>query len=311
MLAFSSNTFAELWRREFATPATIGGNFIYGLKKDPLTSDIYISGKVNKTTGTVTFGNDYSFNTPLTGSISYVMKLSTSNTGSSILWSTIPSSLSDGESYVFVANARMPIAIKGSEILFAKGSIREVWGAYPMVRPLNDRTDPLLVRLNKETGVVNGTYEVQGSYGAEDHFTAVAVDNDNNILLGGFINQQLFTASNDNIPTISNAPGSSKSNFFIAKLATSANCAGLSTQEITAENAQLSFYPNPAQDFVMVSTKNKLQTFEVYSMTGQLVKKGKFENGADRINVQSLASGNYLIKITTDKGKLSGKMIKK
>jgi hypothetical protein len=148
-----------------------------------------------------------------------------------------------------------------------------------------------LVRLNKSTGAVIAATDIKSNAGVQDEFTAIAVDNDGNYVLGGFFHQQLFTATDDNVPTMTlNVPGNRSQNFF-TKYAKSA-CSQLSTAEITAENAQLSFYPNPAQDYVMVSTKNKLHTFEVYSMTGQLLKKGKFENGSDR-------------------GSLSGKMIKK
>ena len=310
LLAFSSTTSNELWRREFTTTSSIGSNFIFVLKKDPLTSDIYISGKIGKTTNTVSFGSDFTFSTPLTGQIGYVMKLSTSNTGSNIIWSNYPTALSDGSTQVAIENARMPITIKGNEVLFAKGSIRETWGNFPMVRPINERTDPLVVKFNKDTGAVTGTHEVLGSSGAEDHLTAIATDNDGNIMLGGFINGQLFVDPNDGVPTISNASGSQKSNFFFAKLANTA-CSALSTAETTIEDSQISFYPNPTQDFVMVSTKNALQNYAIYSTAGQLMKKGKFENNDNKIPMYQLPPGNYIINITTDKGKLSGKVMKR
>ena len=310
LLAFSSTTFNELWRREFTTTSTIGGNFIYGLKKDPVTSDIYISGKFSRVSNTVSFGSDFTFSTPLTGQIGYVMKLGTTNTSSNIIWSSYPTSLSDGSTQVAIENARMPITINDNEVLFAKGSIRETWGNFPMIRPTNVRTDPLVVKFNKTTGVVTGTHEVLGSGASEEHFTAIATDNDGNIMLGGFINGQLFTDPNDGVPTISNVATATKSNFFFAKLANTA-CSALSTAETKIEDSQISFYPNPTQDFVKVSTKNSLQDYAIYSVSGQLLKNGKFQNNENKIPMHSLPSGNYIINITTDKGKLSGKVIKK
>ena len=309
LLAFNSTNFAELWRREQIVNNPIGAMFLTGLKKDPITSDIYISGKFGTVNNTISFGSDFTFSTPLNGIISFVMKLGTSNTSSNVIWCTYPTSLSDGSTQVAIENARMPIAIKGGEILFAKGSIREVWGAYPMVRPANDRTDPLLVRFNKDTGVVNGTYEVQGSYGQEDHFTAVAVDNDNNIMLGGFINMQLFTATNDNIPTISNASGSSKTDFFFAKLANVA-CSTMSVEETSAE-AGLQFYPNPVQDFLTIKSKNKLESYEVYSSVGQTVLRGNLGNMSAQINMSALVAGVYYVKVKTEKAVVTEKVIKK
>lgn len=309
LLAFNSTNFNELWRREFVTSASQGFNFIYGLKKDPTTSDIYLSGKIGKSTNTVSFGSDYNFTSPLIGSISFVMKLATTNTSSNIIWSTSPTSLSDGSTQVGMQNVRMPIVIKGNEIIFAKGSIREVWGAYSMVRPLNDSTDPLLVLLNKDTGVVNGTYEVQGDYGQHDHFTAVAVDNDNNIMLGGFIHSQLFTATNDNVATISNASGSTKSDFFFAKLANVA-CSTMSVEETSAE-ASLQFYPNPVQDFLTIKSKNKLESYEVYSSVGQTVLRGNLGNTNAQINMSALTAGVYYVKVKTEKAVVTEKFLKK
>ena len=310
LLAFNSITFAELWRREQIINNPIGAMFLTGLKKDPVTSDIYISGKFGTVNNTVSFGTDFTFSTPLNGTISFVMKLGTSNTSSNVLWCTYPTTLSDGSTQTVMENARMPIVIKGNEVLFAKGSIREVWGNYPMTRPANDRTDPLLVAFNKETGVVNGTFEVQGSYGQEDHFTAVAVDNDNNIMLGGFINSQLFTATNDNVATISNASGSSKTDFFFAKLATSATCSSLSVEE-TAMEAGLQFYPNPVQDFLTIKSKNKLESYEVYSSAGQTVLRGSLGNTNAQINMSALTSGVYYVKVKTEKAVVTEKVIKK
>lgn len=238
------------------------------------------------------------------------MKLGTTNTSSNVIWCTYPSSLSNGSTQVAMENARMPIAIKGNEVLFAKGSIREVWGNYPMVRPTNDGTDPLLVILNKDTGVVNGTYEVEGNFGPFDQFTAVAVDNDNNIVLGGFIHQQLFTAANDNIPTISNAAGSTKSDFFFAKLATSATCSSLSVEE-TALEAGLQFYPNPVQDFLTIKSKNKLESYEVYSSAGQTVLRGGLGSTNAQINMSALTAGVYYVKVKTEKAVVIEKVIKK
>ncbi|WP_262152636.1 T9SS type A sorting domain-containing protein [Chryseobacterium foetidum] len=307
VLAFNSTTFAELWRKEIDNGFAQPSDNIFGLKKDPVTSDIYVSGLYSEGAPTpATFGS-YTFSTPLSGRISFVAKLNISGT---VLWCTNPVALSDGSTQVAVENARMPITIKGNEVLFAKGSIRETWGNFPMVRPVNERTDPLVVKFNKDTGAITGTHEVLGSSGAEDHFTAIATDNDGNIMLGGFINGQLFVDPNDGVPTISNASGSQKSNFFFAKLANTA-CSALSTAETKIEDSQISFYPNPTQDFVLVSTKNALQNYAIYSTAGQLVKQGKFENNDNKIQMQGLSTGHYIIKITTVKGNLTGKVMKR
>ena len=310
VLAFNSSNFTEIWRREInnGTP-NAASDYIFGLKKDPVTSDIYISGRFFKGSNNPnlsSFGS-YSFTTPLTGQISFAMKFNNLGT---VVWCTNPVSLSDGSSDAFIMNARMPIALNGNEVLLAKGGIQEAWGTYSMSRPANDRTDPLIVRFNKETGTVTGIHDVLGSYGQEDHFTAIATDVDGNIVLGGFINQQLFTSATDNVATISNAAGSSKSDFFFAKLATSATCTSLSVEETAAE-AGLQFYPNPVQDLLNIKSKTKLQSFEVYSSTGQTIQRGSLQNTDAQINMSALTTGIYYVKVKTEKAVVTEKVIKK
>lgn len=310
VLAFDATNFSELWRKEInnGTP-NASSDYIFGLKKDPTTHHIYISGRFFKGSfsNIGSFGS-YNFVTPLIGQISFVMKLDSSG---NVVWCTNPVALSDGGLDAAMLNARMPIALKGNEILFAKGSIREVWGAFPMVRPSNDRTDPLLVKLNKDTGVVTGTHEVLGSYGAEDHFTAVAVDMDNNIMLGGFINQQLFTDPNDNIPTISNVSATTKTNFFYAKLATGSTCTQMATAETPVKETDLVFYPNPVDDVLQIKTKEKLETYQILSAGGRVVGSGAFTGSNYTVKMQGLAKGIYYVKVTGEKFSTAGKIIKK
>ncbi|WP_202966991.1 T9SS type A sorting domain-containing protein [Chryseobacterium sp. Leaf180] len=312
LIAFNlnGNTVIEAWRKEINTgfATSILDDEIHSIIKDAFTSDIYIAGRYySNTTTAATFGS-YTFPIPTYGiQRPFIMKL---NSAGVVQWAKIPDAIPaavNGTAYRFMKGK---IVQNGNEIGFAQGSWGISWGGFTMARPSGANADPVLFRFNKDTGSVLGMGEIYSNAGVQDEFTAIAVDNDGNYVLGGFFHQQLFTATDDNIPAMTlNVPGNRSQNFF-TKYAKSA-CSQLSTSEITAENAQLSFYPNPAQDYVMISTKNKLQTFEVYSMTGQLVKRGKFESGENRINVQSLASGNYVIKITTDKSSLSGKIIKK
>lgn len=311
LLSFSSTTFNELWRREIDTNSTLGAEFIYSLKKDPVTSDIYISGRFFRSSNQVMFGNDFTFATPLIGSIPFVMKLSTSNTGSNVLWCTYPNTLSDGSINVASANARTPIAIKNNEVFFAKGSIKEVWGAFPMIRPTNDGTDPLLVKLNKDTGTVTGIHEVLGNFGSFDQFTAIAVDNDNNIMLGGFINQQLFVDPNDGVPTISNVTNTTKTDFFFAKLGTSASCTVMATAETPVKESDVVFYPNPVEDVLQIQTKEKLDRYQVITIDGRLIKQGLFEKSKYIINMQGLTKGVYYVKVQGEGFATAEKIFKK
>lgn len=81
-----------------------------------------------------------------------------------------------------------------------------------------------------------------------------------------------------------------------------------SSEQFFAENFTL--YPNPTTDVLNISSKNGLNASEIRitDMTGKVVKVQK---DASTVNVSNLASGTYLIDITTKEGKATSKFIKK
>ncbi len=81
-----------------------------------------------------------------------------------------------------------------------------------------------------------------------------------------------------------------------------------SSSEFFTEN--FSMYPNPTSDVLNISSKNGLNANEIKitDLTGKVVKVQK---DASAINVSNLATGTYLIDITTKEGKATSKFIKK
>jgi len=62
------------------------------------------------------------------------------------------------------------------------------------------------------------------------------------------------------------------------------------------EKDKLSVYPNPVKDILHINAKDdKDYYYQIYNMSGQLVKEGKFDS--KQTNVSSLTSGVYLIRI--------------
>lgn len=82
------------------------------------------------------------------------------------------------------------------------------------------------------------------------------------------------------------------------------NYPSLSTTEVKAEN-HLQIL-NPVKDTLIIKTTAKVEKIEIYNTAGQLVKV-LFQGNTQ---VQDLAKGIYLIKITTDKGVTTDKIIK-
>lgn len=73
-------------------------------------------------------------------------------------------------------------------------------------------------------------------------------------------------------------------------------------------------YPNPVKSQINIKVANGviIQKIEIYDLTGRLVKKQNIENslGIIQIDILNLKQANYNIKITTDKGILTKKLIK-
>lgn len=81
-----------------------------------------------------------------------------------------------------------------------------------------------------------------------------------------------------------------------------------SYEQFFAENFTL--YPNPTTDILNISSKNGLTASEIRitDLSGKVVKVQK---DVSTVNVSDLASGTYLIDITTKEGKASSKFIKR
>ncbi|MES2575629.1 MAG: T9SS type A sorting domain-containing protein [Bacteroidota bacterium] len=81
----------------------------------------------------------------------------------------------------------------------------------------------------------------------------------------------------------------------------------------TDDNVQtpkLTLYPNPVMNTLYLSSSNqKIKTVAIYSFTGALVKT--IANDSESIDVSNLSNGSYLVKVTTDQGSFTQKIIKK
>ena len=71
--------------------------------------------------------------------------------------------------------------------------------------------------------------------------------------------------------------------------------------------AKVSIYPNPTTDYLNVSSASKISSVEVYDISGKRVKAELVDN---KVDVQNLAKGSYVIKITDGSGSTSQKFIK-
>lgn len=69
----------------------------------------------------------------------------------------------------------------------------------------------------------------------------------------------------------------------------------LSTLETVKD--RLRIYPNPAVSFVKIDSKEKVKSFELFNILGQLVKTG---GQVQEVSLENLASGLYILTVTLD-----------
>lgn len=71
----------------------------------------------------------------------------------------------------------------------------------------------------------------------------------------------------------------------------------------------LQIHPNPAKDFINISSKESISGYEIYSLDGRKLLSEEKEN-VSKINVYKLQKGNYILKLKTKLGDRIFKIIK-
>lgn len=87
----------------------------------------------------------------------------------------------------------------------------------------------------------------------------------------------------------------------------------VSVEETEFVNANTFVYPNPASDYLVVKTNQgiRISDVEIYDITGSLIRT---ENGLNKLShqingIDALPAGLYLVKVTTDKGITTRKVL--
>jgi hypothetical protein len=86
------------------------------------------------------------------------------------------------------------------------------------------------------------------------------------------------------------------------------NLANLATKEVSKKEA-ITISPNPTSDRLNIETEGKISTISIFDAKGSLVRT--LANPDKTINVSDLNTGNYVLKVKTDKSEFTKKFIKK
>ena len=84
-------------------------------------------------------------------------------------------------------------------------------------------------------------------------------------------------------------------------------------EDVEATSEQINVYPIPTKDFVNVEIKDisDVKAYEVYDMTGKLLKVNPIDAGQQqiRIDVSAFAQGSYILAIRTEEKRFNTKLI--
>jgi len=75
-----------------------------------------------------------------------------------------------------------------------------------------------------------------------------------------------------------------------------------------AKNNGVKIYPNPVKDVLNINTDKKVSSIEIFSLTGQLVRK--LDNNSKQVNVSDLKKGVYLLRVKSEGKDESFKIVK-
>jgi hypothetical protein len=87
----------------------------------------------------------------------------------------------------------------------------------------------------------------------------------------------------------------------------------LGVENNSLESSTFSVYPNPSKDFVYISNAENasLKSVEISNLNGRVVKNVELNNVSEaEINISDLSTGIYLIKMVSDKGIITKKLVK-
>lgn len=84
----------------------------------------------------------------------------------------------------------------------------------------------------------------------------------------------------------------------------------LAVQDVNTKT-KLNYYPNPVVDFITVSHDTKIKNVEVYGVAGQRLIYSDINAEKGSVDMRSLPSGVYILKVNTEKDSQSLKIMKK
>lgn len=134
-------------------------------------------------------------------------------------------------------------------------------------------------------------------------------------LSGTFNVRRMFGMKFDNNRRLIIAGDSNHSDRQFAAARITISNETLNTVEAKTDNLDLNFYPNPVSDFLYTELNNQesIQKIDLYSIEGRMLNGLYYKTEGNKVKVdfQNVSTGNYLLKVKTNKQLHTVKIIKK
>jgi lysyl endopeptidase len=70
-------------------------------------------------------------------------------------------------------------------------------------------------------------------------------------------------------------------------------------------------FPNPSTGIFSVESGLDAVKYDIYNLSGKLIKSGNFINGTSQINLEAVSNGLYLLNLSVNELQITKKLIKK
>jgi serine protease AprX len=81
------------------------------------------------------------------------------------------------------------------------------------------------------------------------------------------------------------------------------------TEDLKAMVSPISFYPNPADEYVYFENTQGVVTINIYDIKGALIRTAELLNGKKQIQVSDLNPGMYIIQLVSKTNIYTEKLI--
>jgi hypothetical protein len=73
----------------------------------------------------------------------------------------------------------------------------------------------------------------------------------------------------------------------------------VTSTKIFADDLNIEVYPNPTREFVLIHSDQLLENakYALFSLSGKKLMEGRITNKTTKLNIESRASGSYLLKL--------------